>query len=236
MSAIQDGEHVEAEADEAVADERGRGRRIMDEVRAAEQAHFDRLPMVARCGLCDWTFEGDAGAARSAQFEHRKTHARGDATNGHEKPVKHVSQGTTAHDRREALQKMATPRWTRDQLIERMRAWADEHGQPPTSGGWQKHKADGEWPTTTHVQKEFGSWSAGITAAGLNGVPTGGPQRPARVVAPKPAPAPAAQPLAVVGTLTVLAQAVDQAQLELDAAIARHADAVQALRDALEAT
>ena len=217
-----------------------RGRRWGD-ADAELQEVFDRKPMVARCGLCDWTFEGTAGAARAAQFQHRQTHAKATATNG--KRVRHLSQGLTADDRREAVNKMgnAKRRWTRDQLIERILAWASEHGQPPTANGWHKHRADGDWPTTSQVISEFGKWSDGIKAAGLAAQPTGGPQRPPRAKAPVPSaaaettdpdPEPAEAP---PGTLTALAQAVDQAQHDLDTAIARHVDALQALRDALEA-
>lgn len=49
----------------------------------------------------------------------------------------------------------------------------------------------------------------------------------------KPPPDEKTQPKAS-GTLTALAQAVDQAQADLDTATARHHDALQALRDALD--
>jgi hypothetical protein len=57
-------------------------------------------------------------------------------------------------------------KWTREQLIERLQDWAAAHdGNAPTSYDWRL--ATDEWPTTDNVMKLFGSWRAGVEAAGL---------------------------------------------------------------------
>lgn len=233
------------------------GGKLMSEIDAEYQAVMDAKPMVARCGLCDWTFEGTAGEARSAQFEHRATHARDKTTKTNGK-VKHLSQGLTADDRREAAQKMTTTtekRWTREAILDAFARWMRLHGKPPTSTQWNQNKVDDDFPPAWAVAAEFGKWSEGVKAAGLASAPTGGPQRPARAAVEKPAPEPTPEPAAVTpseppvvspaatrGSLTQLAIVVDEAQDALDqaiaaydAAIAAHTDALQALRDAIEA-
>lgn len=57
-------------------------------------------------------------------------------------------------------------KWTREQLIERLQDWAAAHdGNAPTSYDWRLATED--WPTTDNVMKLFGSWRAGVEAAGL---------------------------------------------------------------------
>jgi hypothetical protein len=61
-------------------------------------------------------------------------------------------------------------------VVERLRAWTDETGTPPratdwscamdgTESRWEREYA--MWPTIPTVQRAFGSWNAGLAAAGL---------------------------------------------------------------------
>lgn len=64
---------------------------------------------------------------------------------------------------------LARRTWPREVILDRIREWNGLHGEPPTASGWAAHRAnDGQpWPSTKNVVTEFGSWNAGITAAGL---------------------------------------------------------------------
>lgn len=70
--------------------------------------------------------------------------------------------------------------WTQERIIEAIREWSDENGEPPTATQWNPAQArqqglnwmadryqSGAWPATSHVQHRFGSWNAGIRAAGF---------------------------------------------------------------------
>ena len=71
--------------------------------------------------------------------------------------------------------------WTEAILIERIQEWASLYGQPPRMSDWNPHKAraegddwraerflgDDRWPWFTSVVRRFGSWNAGIRAAGF---------------------------------------------------------------------
>lgn len=62
--------------------------------------------------------------------------------------------------------------WTREAVIEAIRAWHTAHGAAPSAAAW-RHARDGH-PSQTTVINLFGSWRAGITAAGFE------PRRPGR--------------------------------------------------------
>lgn len=61
--------------------------------------------------------------------------------------------------------------WTRERIIQKMHEFNDLYGRPPTSTEWLQpvEIVNGYriWPTAGGVQKEFGSWSRGIRAAGF---------------------------------------------------------------------
>lgn len=74
-------------------------------------------------------------------------------------------------------------KWTPDEIVERIRAWADRFGEPPTSLNWgpSMARAHGRpeeadvfvdeapaWPTQAQVKTAFGSWAAAIEAAGFD--------------------------------------------------------------------
>lgn len=83
------------------------------------------------------------------------------------------------------------PRWSREQIIERMRAWTERYGEPPLYEEWHRGSprfdperfgppgrgGRGEWPSTQVVVSTFGSWPEGLGAAGL-------PQRTLRIEDP----------------------------------------------------
>lgn len=71
--------------------------------------------------------------------------------------------------------------WTREKIIKAILAWADLHGEPPAVPDWNPHHARvilhddarasrcerGDWPRQQTVVDAFGSWNAGIAAAGF---------------------------------------------------------------------
>lgn len=76
-------------------------------------------------------------------------------------------------------------KWTAERVIERIRRWAELHGEPPAAHEWapapsvrarypgaawkeiERRLAAGQWPSVNAVQAVFGSWSAGLQAAGF---------------------------------------------------------------------
>lgn len=81
-------------------------------------------------------------------------------------------------------------KWPRALILERIREWADLHGEPPASLDWNPWKArqmhdeprarrfedaGGYWPNFTTVVERFGTWNTAITAAGFEArQPNGG--------------------------------------------------------------
>lgn len=70
--------------------------------------------------------------------------------------------------------------WTRELIIAALHEWTRLYGRTPSSVAWNpslarsKGQLDlverfyaGRWPSTSIVQKRFGSWNAAIDAAGL---------------------------------------------------------------------
>jgi hypothetical protein len=60
--------------------------------------------------------------------------------------------------------------WTRETVVESMRAWAAEHGRPPRATDWT-HAEQGAHPSSKTVYDLFGSWPAGLAAAGFSPSP-----------------------------------------------------------------
>ena len=68
-------------------------------------------------------------------------------------------------------------RWTRDRVLDAMRAWRELHGRLPTSYDWSRTHArrrggqalerltDREWPSAAVVTDAFGGWPAAHAAA-----------------------------------------------------------------------
>src|SRR4051812_16252779 len=59
-------------------------------------------------------------------------------------------------------------------LVSEIRAWAQAHGEPPRWSDWtrayaQRHEMPFEdgWPASSMVVAAFGSWDAGLAAAGF---------------------------------------------------------------------
>lgn len=73
--------------------------------------------------------------------------------------------------------------WPKERIIKKIKEWAERYGEPPTSEDWNPslvrwrggHNATaiserfsaGEWPWAITVRTRFGSWNAGIAAAGF---------------------------------------------------------------------
>lgn len=59
--------------------------------------------------------------------------------------------------------------WTRDTIVAAIRAWHDQHGRPPRSMEWKRRRAPSEIdrPTANTVISVFGTWRAGVEAAGF---------------------------------------------------------------------
>jgi hypothetical protein len=90
----------------------------------------------------------------------------------------------------------ARKRWTRDVLVAKLREWEATYGEPPGQVDWNPHHARhilhdearaarfeaGEWPSKEAVVREFGSWNAGMAAAGFTPrVGRGGPENAQRL-------------------------------------------------------
>jgi len=67
--------------------------------------------------------------------------------------------------------------WTRERIIASMHEWEAEYGHQPSARNWLIDNAGTQYPSCTVVQKIFGSWSAGIKAAGFTPLPSGTPQK-----------------------------------------------------------
>lgn len=80
-------------------------------------------------------------------------------------------------------------KWTRDLIVVRIREWAELHGEPPSVLDWSPYdarrvndesratrfeRAAGYWPWFMSVVDRFGSWNAGIVAAGFEPRAVGG--------------------------------------------------------------
>lgn len=57
-------------------------------------------------------------------------------------------------------------KWDRDSIIAAIQAWVETHGETPSAGEWQKAQHPVH-PTVSTVAKYFGTWNAGIEAAGF---------------------------------------------------------------------
>jgi Homing endonuclease associated repeat len=77
------------------------------------------------------------------------------------------------------LEPRAGVRWTRDAIIVALQRDARRRGRPPTSLEWeetprrQPRKIGRGRPTAETVKLRFGSWNAGLVAAGLEPLGTG---------------------------------------------------------------
>ena len=60
--------------------------------------------------------------------------------------------------------------------MERLQAWAHEHGRPPTLEEWRR--AGARHPSAATVRRLFGSWNAALVAAGFEMRPPGVPVEP----------------------------------------------------------
>lgn len=63
------------------------------------------------------------------------------------------------------------PRWNRDLIVERVKAWVEIHGRPPTTSDW--NAAESEWPSDSTCYYHFGSFGAAIRAAGFEPIGKG---------------------------------------------------------------
>ncbi|MCW2924398.1 MAG: hypothetical protein JWM98_1802 [Thermoleophilia bacterium] len=85
--------------------------------------------------------------------------------------------------------------WTRGEVLERIREWTHQHGKPPAASQWNPARAqsfadaamaksrvwlegiaafkEGDYPGQDTVERLFGSWSAGLEAAGYASRPKG---------------------------------------------------------------
>jgi hypothetical protein len=67
-----------------------------------------------------------------------------------------------------------------DEILDAIRRWANQYGEPPTSTDWEPARAQrtgqswraerfelGEWPTVRMVRARFGSFNAAVRGAGL---------------------------------------------------------------------
>ncbi len=72
------------------------------------------------------------------------------------------------------------PRWSRERIIDALRADARAKGRPPAANKWKKTAAGGVHPSASTVFRVFSTWSLALEAAGLPTRPAGWPARIAR--------------------------------------------------------
>lgn len=114
----------------------------------------------------------------------------GQSTNGHNGRGSQAAKRCRAcSDIASAERQRAREVWKRGTIIAAIQWWADEYGEPPAIPDWNPTKArymgdearaehfeqvhaDGMVPTFKTVVRKFGSWNAGIAAAGFE------PRRP----------------------------------------------------------
>ncbi|MTD47341.1 hypothetical protein GKE82_24350 [Conexibacter sp. W3-3-2] len=56
--------------------------------------------------------------------------------------------------------------WTREQVLDALRAWAQEHGKAPPKQAWDT--TDGSHPSSATVRRMFGSFTEAVRQAGLD--------------------------------------------------------------------
>ncbi len=80
----------------------------------------------------------------------------------------------------DAARSARAPRFSREAIIERIQAWARQHGEPPTIRDWDPSRArrtgqawraerfeEGDWPSVGMVKRQFGAFSTAVSAAGF---------------------------------------------------------------------
>lgn len=92
------------------------------------------------------------------------------------------SEGRRAEPRCRACARLGKGRWTKEELIARIREWNTIYGEPPAAPDWTPSKArhmndeararryeeaEGHWPGHMTLVNHFGSWNAAIAAAGF---------------------------------------------------------------------
>lgn len=55
--------------------------------------------------------------------------------------------------------------WDEAAVLAAIRDWTEKHGKPPSYHAWDRSGPD--WPTASTVRHMFGSWRAGLAAAGV---------------------------------------------------------------------
>ena len=64
--------------------------------------------------------------------------------------------------------------WTETEIAKSLRLWQGLHGSPPSAFEWRR--AGYEHPSEATVRLRFGTWNAGLSAAGLPVRRRGGPR------------------------------------------------------------
>jgi DNA-binding XRE family transcriptional regulator len=85
-----------------------------------------------------------------------------------------------------------TGEWSKESILTSMRDWNELYGEPPSMAQWSpttlrdrgrpeeiENYLSGNWPSAGTVRNHFGSWLAGLTAAGFEPKPAGGAATPA---------------------------------------------------------
>lgn len=57
--------------------------------------------------------------------------------------------------------------WTAGEIVDALKAWAEENGRSPSFADWRYRDPAGRRPTASVVRDHHGSWLAALTAAGL---------------------------------------------------------------------
>lgn len=162
----------------------GKRPREIGEVMAAEEG---RAKPFSHKTVREWLNDPDGSKLKARKDSYRGTcvdcGARTDGSNGRANAPERCHPCRSAYD----------TIWTRETVIDAIRAFADRYGQQPTSWEWNPSLArlngrddfaarftqDGCWPHTESVRGVFGTWNAAIEAAGFEPYAPGqrGPHR-----------------------------------------------------------
>lgn len=136
----------------------------------------------------DWLNDPNGTKLRARKDSYRGTcQYCGEPTMGGNGPTKAPRQCTACFHER-------SRRWDAEIVLEAIRQFAARYGRPPVATDWNPAHAravgrgevadrfyeDGCWPLFTYVQFHFGSWNAGIEAAGFAPVRPGHYRRSVR--------------------------------------------------------
>lgn len=173
-----------------------------DRVREAQQLRAQGLLLreiaarmgASRSSVSAYLTDPDLSKQRERRKHYQGVCACGSPTDGSSGPgkaPKRCQRCERSYQRTDEYRAARTV-WTRERIIAAIHWWADTYGEPPASNDWNpaeaydylhdteramraiRHLDEGLIPWFTTVVERFGSWNAGIAAAGFQPRRAGG--------------------------------------------------------------